>query len=119
MTVPISRRAGSIEPARLLDLIGRGVAPLIVDVRTRAEFAAGHVPGAINVPASEAWSSAAAGVLATSDRVVVYCGHGPRAWCASLGLRRRGVRHIVYLRGHWAAWRRARLPVESGVASHS
>jgi rhodanese-related sulfurtransferase len=108
VTVPISS-AGAITPARLLDLIDRGDAPCIVDVRTRAEFAAGHVPGAVNVPAGEAWSSASA---LPGGAVVVYCGHGPRAWFAAIGLRRRGIRTIVYLRGHWAAWRRAGLRAE-------
>lgn len=28
-------------------------APLVLDVRTEAEFAAGHVPGALNIPLDE------------------------------------------------------------------
>src|SRR5690606_10760521 len=34
----------------LLELIGTDAAPLILDVRTPEEYAAGHVPGAINIP---------------------------------------------------------------------
>jgi rhodanese-related sulfurtransferase len=102
----------SIGPADLIALIDRGDAPHIVDVRSRAEFVAGHVPGAINVPFTQAWSAVPKVQSMAGDRVIVYCGHGPRAWIASLGLRRCGVRQIVYLRGHWAGWRRAGLRVE-------
>ena len=38
---------------REVDVAGRGRAPLsrvVVDVRSAEEFAAGHVPGAVNVP---------------------------------------------------------------------
>jgi phage shock protein E len=103
----------SIAPARLIELIDRGSPPPILDVRTRAEFAAGHVPGAVNIPFDEVWSRAADTSSSAGDALVVYCGHGPRAWIASLGLRRHGIREIVYLRGHWAGWRRAGLRVES------
>lgn len=100
----------SIAPIDLITLIDRGNAPPIVDVRSRAEFIAGHVPGAINVPFTQVWSAAPQSLA--GDRVIVYCGLGPRAWIASLGLRRLGFRQIVYLRGHWAGWRRAGLRVE-------
>ena len=102
----------SIAPVELMDLIDRGAAPPILDVRTRAEFAAGHVPGALNVPFLEAWSRPTDTSSVTGDTVIVYCGLGPRAWIASLGLRHHGVRRILYLRGHWAGWRQAGLRVE-------
>jgi rhodanese-related sulfurtransferase len=113
-----SRRAGkgnaggTVSPAALLELIDRGDAPTVLDVRSADEFAAGHVPGALHVPFSS--------VLAGSDNVraeksatiVVYCGHGPRAWLAGAVLRRRGYAGVTYLRGHIAAWRRAGLREE-------
>ena len=37
-------------PRALHDAIGAGAAPAILDVRTRAEYAAGHVPGAVSIP---------------------------------------------------------------------
>jgi len=46
------------------------------------------------------------------DTVVVYCGHGPRAYLAGAALRRRGFERIVYLKGHMSGWRREALPVE-------
>ena len=39
-----------VRPEDLVEQIERGDAPAILDVRTRAEFDRGHVPGAVNVP---------------------------------------------------------------------
>jgi len=102
----------AIAPQDLITLIDKGNAPPIVDVRSPAEFAAGHVPGAVNVPFTRVWSAGSMVQSKAGGRVIVYCGLGPRAWIASLGLRRRGLRQIVYLRGHWAGWRRAGLRIE-------
>ena len=38
------------EPAAVAELTRRADAPLVLDVRTPEEFAAGHVPGAVSVP---------------------------------------------------------------------
>ena len=99
-----------IGPAELLALIDRGTAPLVLDVRSRAEFARGHVPGARHVPFWRAQLDADA----ASDRdqpIVVYCGHGPRAAFAARALRRQGFSHVRLLRGHWSKWQRAKGPI--------
>lgn len=89
--------------AQLRARIGAGRAPVILDVRSRWEFARAHIPGAVNVPF---WRAHAADIPASAgDEVVIYCGHGPRAqWAASV-LRRRGFTKIGLLDGHWARWR--------------
>ena len=94
----------------LLARIDAGVAPLVVDVRTRREFASGHVPGAINVPLT---SLALGAKVPRGDApVVVYCGHGPRARMAASLMRRAGCRQIQFLEGHMAGWRKAGLREE-------
>ena len=100
-----------LTPRQLLAAIDAASAPRILDVRTEAEFAAGHVPGAINVPFQRV------GTLSADRRapLIVYCGHGPRAWIAGRLLRRRGFTAIRYLRGHMAGWRRAGLPEAHGA----
>ena len=103
----------SVAPSDLLDRIDRHERPVVLDVRSAAEFAVGHVPGAVNIPFGEIASGRAHVPCTRDNEVVVYCGHGPRAWVAGAGLRRLGFRHVVYLRGHWSAWRRSRLRVET------
>jgi rhodanese-related sulfurtransferase len=101
-----------ISPTALMHRIERGDSPAVLDVRSPGEFAAGHVPGALNVPFT---TLLAGGVLAGVDKpepVVVYCGHGPRAWMAGAALRWRGHRNVTYLQGHMAEWRRTGLREE-------
>lgn len=89
----------------LLARIEAGAAPVILDVRSRVEFANGHVPGARHIPF---WSmSRRIGELAipADAELVVYCGHGPRAAIAGRALRRHGFTRIRYLEGHFSAWR--------------
>jgi rhodanese-related sulfurtransferase len=96
----------------LLSRIDAGTAPVVVDVRTRREYSAGHIPGAINRPLHSLLLSAADLPLGSEESVVVYCGHGPRARMAAVVLRRAGFRHIELLEGHMSGWRRAGLREE-------
>ena len=95
----------AITPADLQARIDAGTAPDVLDVRSAREFAEGHVPGAVNVPF---WAVVAgAAVSSPPDReLVVYCGHGPRAYLAGAALKRRGFKRIAYLAGHITRWRK-------------
>jgi rhodanese-related sulfurtransferase len=98
-----------VRPADLLAQIDKGHAPTIVDVRSRDEYVAGHVPGAIHIP-FWAIGSRASEIPSAMDRpLVVYCGHGPRAWMAGALLGLRGFRNLIYLEGHWARWQHDQL----------
>jgi rhodanese-related sulfurtransferase len=110
-TIPLMREE-AISPQALLDRIGRGEAPAVLDVRSPGEFAGGHVPGAVNVPFTSVLAGSDDVRVLKSHTVVVYCGHGPRAWLAGEALRWRGYARVTYLRGHMAAWRRAGLREE-------
>ena len=104
--------AKSISPDALLERIHLGDPPVVLDVRSAREFAAGHVPGALNVPFTRLLAGVDAVPAKIAQPVVVYCGHGPRAWMAGAALRRRGHGRVIYLRGHMAGWRKAGLREE-------
>ena len=79
-------------------------------VRSAAEFAAGHIQGAVHIPFwAVPWRSGRLG-SAADDPIVVYCGHGPRALFARSALRRRGFTRVACLAGHMAQWRREGRP---------
>ena len=101
-------------PRALSEAIAAGTAPAILDVRTREEYAAGHVRSATNIPFNEVGRRAGELEAFRQRPLIVYCGHGPRAWMAGVVLRRHGVGHLTYLKGHMAGWRRAGLPEETG-----
>jgi rhodanese-related sulfurtransferase len=81
----------------------------VLDIRQRAEYSAGHVPGALHVELGELPARAAG--LPTGPRVVM-CGHGLRAMTAASLLRRAGHRDLAVLTGgpdDWAAATGSRL----------
>lgn len=104
----------TIAPEELRTQIDLGSAPVVLDVRTAGEYETGHVPGALNVPFWRLLTSAPPGVDGENTPLVVYCGHGPRARIAMAGLRRRGFSNVSELDGHWAEWRRMKLPTATG-----
>jgi rhodanese-related sulfurtransferase len=99
---------------QVLRAIEEGTAPAIVDVRTGAEYAKGHVPGAVHVPFYAVGVREAEIGAAKSDPVVVYCAHGPRAGIAKFALWILGYKRVVYLDGHMSAWKKRHLPMNVG-----
>lgn len=90
--------------------LDRSAVPLLVDVRTPGEFAAGHVPGARNVPLDELESRL--GEFGAADReVYVICQSGGRSARASTALASKGL-HPVNVTGGTGAWVSAGFPVE-------
>ena len=78
----------------------------LIDVRSAAEFAIGHIPGAVNVPLEQ--------VEARLDDIgegplVLICEAGARAMVAAGWLEDR--QPVSVLAGGTAAWRKAGLPV--------
>ena len=89
----------------LVERIDTGRPPTILDVRSRWEFSRGRVPGARHIPfwwLHRLWPLD----VSRDEPLVVYCMYGPRAWMAGTVLTWAGFRHIRYLRGHMAGWRR-------------
>jgi rhodanese-related sulfurtransferase len=109
------RHAPQFAPSQLVREDGSmaiGKPPLVLDVRTEAEFARGHVPNAANVPFFSYESLAA--IKSPKDRpVIVYCELGPRAAWARWMLRLAGFTEVKHLAGHMAAWRDANMPTEN------
>jgi rhodanese-related sulfurtransferase len=102
----------SISPEVLLKRIETGHPPVILDVRSPREFSEGHVPGALNLPFTSARKPEVPVPASSGDEIVVYCGHGPRAWIAGAALSRRGFSHVTYLKGHMRGWKKAGLRQE-------
>jgi len=68
----------------------------LIDVRTAAEYAAGHIDGAINLPV-EAIQAGALPAVAKTKPVYVYCHSGNRAGQATIVLKAAGYQNITDL----------------------
>ena len=78
----------------------------VLDVRRPAEYAAGHLPRAVNVPLDRL----AAGEdvpLDTSGPIAVVCAGGYRSSAAGSLLQRRGLANLINVVGGTAAWAQA------------
>ncbi len=104
--------APSISPAELHAQERAGTAPQVIDVRTRGEFEAGHLPGALNIPHTELASRL--GEVDSQRGVALYCLMGPRARLGEKTLQQAGISKVFHLEGGLSAWREAGLPVEAG-----
>jgi rhodanese-related sulfurtransferase len=69
------------------------------------------VPGAVNIPVTQLLSRLDNVPGNAGDELILYCGHGPRAYLAATALNSHR-KQLVYLRGHWAAWQNAGVRVE-------
>lgn len=102
-----------LEPVSAVDLLTRARAGevTVLDVRPREEFAAGHLPGAINIPLNELESRL--GEFGPDQVVVAYC-RGPfcvLSYDAVAQLRRHGI-EARRLADGYPEWKIAGLPVE-------
>ena len=80
----------ALQPDRFEERLATPTAQLI-DVRTPAEFASGHVQGATNIDLQGAGFAAAIGQLDRGGRYVVYCRSGNRSAQAAAQLRAAGL----------------------------
>lgn len=88
-------------------------APVLLDVRTPEEFAAGHLPGAKNTPYDQIPSRIRELKSVQDSEIVVYCRTGRRAGIAIDILSGAGFRKLGHLEGDYEAWSAAGRPVST------
>jgi hydroxyacylglutathione hydrolase len=84
----------------------------VLDVRPGDDFAAGHVPGSINIALSGQFASWAGGILGIHSKPVLVGETDAQIEEARMRLARVGIEELRgYLAGGIAAWQKAGLPV--------
>jgi rhodanese-related sulfurtransferase len=77
----------------------------VLDVRTPAEFAEGHLPGAVNVNVEDPTFPAEIAALDPDADYAVYCRSGNRSRVAIDFMTQAGVTQTVGLEGGIGAWK--------------
>ncbi len=87
---------------QLLAMMDDGRPLQLVDVRTPAEYAAGHIPGTVNLPHTEVdiWADS----LIKQQRVVCICRSGVRSKLAADALIAKGFHQVYNLLGGMLEW---------------
>ncbi len=103
-----------ISQQSLLNKLSENAPLFILDVRTPQEYAAGHVPNAINIPHTSIEQNIQQIKQAVDDgkEVVVYCHSGRRAGIAEDILQQAGITRLLHLEGDMLAWRERKQPLE-------
>lgn len=84
---------------------------VVLDVRTPAEFAAGHLENAINIDVESGTFEADIAALDPAKTYAVYCRSGNRSQTATALMTDAGFTSIFELDGGIGAWMAAGLPV--------
>lgn len=100
-----------VDPDAFAATIATGI-PIIVDVRTPEEFAAGRIQGAVNLDVEDlpAFTDGVA-ELDPAQTYAVYCRTGSRSATATDYLVQVGFTSVIELDGGIVAWAEAGLPV--------
>jgi rhodanese-related sulfurtransferase len=85
-----------------------------IDLRQRAEYEAGHLPGSLNVPMLELNGYLSRAAVGTARPLLLVCSHGVNAALAVPTARLHGRDRVFALAGGMEAWRRAGLEVAAG-----
>lgn len=100
-----------VSPSKAIRLMNNHSDTLVLDVRTSADFANGHIKGAKNIPLKDF----AGGVeKLSSDKekpVLLYCNSGSSVVSAIKLLKKAGFAKINNLEGGIAAWKEANMPL--------
>lgn len=88
-------------------------ADVVIDVREPEEFAAGHIPGAINLPRGllEFKMSNSPALERRDLGILVYCSTGGRSALAGCSLLDMGYLKVASIAGGFDAWKGAGRPI--------
>jgi rhodanese-related sulfurtransferase len=101
-------------PDTLVTMSAEAAPPLIIDVRGKADYARGHLPGAIHIPLADLPRKLKR--LPTDRPIITYCNmHHPgqsRGERAAALLTEQGL-HASALAGGFTAWEASQRPIET------
>ncbi|HEX5790609.1 MAG TPA: rhodanese-like domain-containing protein [Luteolibacter sp.] len=89
--------------------------PVLIDVRTPAEFAEVHIAGAHSLPLGRLSADQALALLGQAPRGVFVCLSGKRSGQACEKLQQIAAGRFATLEGGLETWQRLGLPVEKGA----
>lgn len=104
-------RTRELNVADAVQLINRQDAA-IVDVREPAEFKAGHIPNARNIPAGDIAGRMKELEKLAKRPILLACASGSRSASAGATLQKAGLEQVYTLAGGMSAWQQAGMPVQ-------
>ena len=102
----------TVTPAAAATWLAATPAAQILDVRTKEEFATGHLAKAVLIPWTDKdFATRAAKELDPGKPLLVYCRSGRRSAEAAAALVKLGFTDVRNVEGGILAWEKAKLPI--------
>ncbi len=101
---------GNVEPLRATEMINHKDAA-VIDVRSAADFATGHIVNAVNIPMNGFKNQMAVLSKYKGKPIIVNCKSGGQSGAACEQLRKQGFEEVYNLKGGILAWQAANLPL--------
>lgn len=112
-TPELVAKIGRITAPALAELLNGPDRPLVLDVRTEKEHAAGRIAGSLNVPLNHLESRVAE--LPKDRTIAVHCEGGYRSALAASMLVRAGYVRLIDVVGGFKAWAASGLPHQAAA----
>lgn len=111
LVVEAKAQIKEVNTADAHSLLGKRV---IIDVREYDEYAAGHLPGAINIPRGilEFKIGMVPECADKNGAFLIYCRTSGRAALSAVQLQRIGYTNVISMAGGFEAWNNEGRPVE-------
>ena len=84
---------------------------ILVDTREDAEWARGHIPGAIHLGRGIIERDIEKTIPDKATPIVLYCGGGFRSALAADNLQKMGYSNVISMDGGWRGWTEAGFPI--------
>jgi rhodanese-related sulfurtransferase len=104
----------AVSAMQAVRLINQGA--LVIDLRNKALYDAGHIVDARNVPAAELESQAETLKKWRDKNVIIYCDNGTGGANAARSLVKLGFSKVFNLQGGLSAWLKDNMPLTKTAA---
>lgn len=99
-----------VDAVQALEMIKSRPDLVVVDIRTPAEYAAGHIDGAINIDYKNPNFDTEIARLDSSKDYLVHCHSGGRSKASLRHFKAKGFSHIIHMDGGIKGWKKAHQP---------
>jgi len=107
------QRIELIDPDELATRLAGPAPPLVLDVRSAAEYAGEHIPGSLHIPYGDL--AGRLDELPSKGPIATICRGGKRSGLAASILQRAGFEDVLHVGQGVGVWRAGGHPVESGA----
>jgi rhodanese-related sulfurtransferase len=91
--------------------IDAGEKLILIDTREDAEWARGHIPGAVHLSKGIIERDIEKTIPDKDATIVLYCGGGFRSALAADNVQKMGYRNVISMDGGWRGWTESGFPI--------